>query len=152
MPILSVHSVDRLPYIVMPHMACESLQQRIDRTGPMDLLNILRIGMQTANGLAVAHGGLVHRDVKPANILLEVGVEKVMLTDFGPARTIDDASITRTGVIAGTPLYMSPEQSRGESVDARSDRSASAVCCTRWPPDERPFVRIQRMAFSAADR
>ena len=59
--------------------------------------------------------------MKPANILLEVGVEKVMLTDFGLARTIDDASITRTGVIAGTPLYMSPEQSRGESVDARSD-------------------------------
>ena len=54
MPILSVHSVGRLPYIVMPHMACESLQQRIDRTGPMDLLNILRIGMQTANGLAAA--------------------------------------------------------------------------------------------------
>jgi len=121
-PILTVHSVGRLPYIVMPYVACESLQQRIDRTGPMELLDILRIGMQTANGLAAAHAqGLVHRDVKPANILLEVGVEKVMLTDFGLARAIDDASITRTGVIAGTPLYMSPEQSRGESVDARSD-------------------------------
>ena len=106
----------------MPYVACESLQQRIDRTGPMELLDILRIGMQTANGLAAAHAqGLVHRDVKPANILLEIGIEKVILTDFGLARAIDDASITRTGVIAGTPLYMSPEQSRGEAVDARSD-------------------------------
>lgn len=122
MPILSVNSSGRLPYIVMPFVPCESLQQRIDRTGQMELLDILRIGMQTANGLAAAHAqGLVHRDVKPANILLESGVEKVMLTDFGLARAIDDSSITRTGVIAGTPLYMSPEQSRGEAVDARSD-------------------------------
>ena len=122
MPILAVQSVGRLPFIVMPHVVCESLQQRIDRIGPMELLDILRVGMQTAKGLAAAHAqGLVHRDVKPANVLLEVGVEKVILTDFGLARAIDDASITRTGVIAGTPLYMSPEQSRGEPVDARSD-------------------------------
>ncbi len=122
MPILTVHSSGKLPYIVMPYVACESLQQRLDRTGPLELVDILRIGMQTANGLAAAHAqGLVHRDVKPANILLEISVEKVMLTDFGLARAIDDASITRTGVIAGTPLYMSPEQARGEAIDARSD-------------------------------
>jgi len=122
MPILTVHSSGKLPYIVMPYVACESLQQRIDRTGPLELVDILRIGIQTANGLAAAHAqGLVHRDVKPANILLEIGVERVMLTDFGLARAIDDASITRTGVIAGTPLYMSPEQARGEAIDARSD-------------------------------
>ena len=122
MPILTVHSSGKLPYIVMPYMACESLQQRLDRMGSLELVDILRIGMQTANGLAAAHAqGLVHRDVKPANILLEISVEKVMLTDFGLARAIDDASITRTGVIAGTPLYMSPEQARGEPVDARSD-------------------------------
>ena len=122
MPILTVNSSGRLPYIVMPYVACESLQQRIDRCGTLELVDILRISMQTANGLAAAHAqGLVHRDVKPANILLEIGVEKVMLTDFGLARAIDDASITRTGIIAGTPLYMSPEQSRGEPVDARSD-------------------------------
>ena len=122
MTILTVHSGGKLPYLVMPYIACESLQQRIDRTGPLELVDILRIGMQTANGLAAAHAqGLVHRDVKPANILLEIGVERVMLTDFGLARAIDDASITRTGVIAGTPLYMSPEQARGEAIDARSD-------------------------------
>jgi len=122
MPILTVHSSGKLPFIVMPYVACESLQQRLDRVGSLELVDILRIGMQTANGLAAAHAqGLVHRDVKPANILLEISVEKVMLTDFGLARAIDDASITRTGIIAGTPLYMSPEQARGEPVDARSD-------------------------------
>ncbi|MFO1006552.1 MAG: protein kinase [Planctomycetaceae bacterium] len=122
MPILTVHSTGKLPYLVMPYVQCESLQQRIDRTGPLELVDILRIGMQTANGLAAAHAqGLVHRDVKPANILLEIGVERVMLTDFGLARAIDDASITRTGIIAGTPQYMSPEQARGEPVDSRSD-------------------------------
>jgi len=122
MPILTVHSSGKLPFIVMPYVACESLQQRLDRVGSLELIDVLRIGMQTANGLAAAHAqGLVHRDVKPANILLEISVEKVMLTDFGLARAMDDASITRTGIIAGTPLYMSPEQARGEPVDARSD-------------------------------
>ena len=122
MPILTVHSTGKLPYLVMPYVACESLQQRIDRVGPLELIDILRIGQQVAAGLAAAHAqGLVHRDVKPANILLEIGIERVMLTDFGLARAIDDASITRTGIIAGTPQYMSPEQARGEPIDTRSD-------------------------------
>ncbi len=122
MPIHSVHASSRLPYLVMPYVDCESLQQRIDRSGPLELKEILRIGLQVAAGLAAAHAqGLVHRDVKPANILLERGVDRVMLTDFGLARTVDDASLTRTGVIAGTPQFMSPEQARGDPVDTRSD-------------------------------
>ncbi len=121
-PILTVHSTGKLPYLVMPFLACESLQQRINRQGALDLVDVLRIGMQTAQGLAAAHAqGIVHRDVKPANILLEKSVDRVILTDFGLARAIDDASITRTGLIAGTPQYMSPEQARGEGLDARSD-------------------------------
>ena len=70
--------------------------------------------MQTAAGLAAAHAqGLVHRDIKPANILLENGIERVKITDFGLARAADDASLTQSGVIAGTPQYMAPEQARG---------------------------------------
>ncbi len=78
--------------------------------------------MQAASGLAAAHAqGLVHRDIKPSNILLENGVERVKITDFGLARSADDASLTQSGVVFGTPQYMSPEQARGEPVDHRAD-------------------------------
>ena len=74
-------------------------------------------------GLAAAHErGLIHRDIKPANILLEAGVaSRVKLTDFGLARTSDDASKTQSGVIAGTPMYMAPEQAQGVQLDCRAD-------------------------------
>lgn len=122
MAIHSVYAGGRLPYLVMPLIPCQSLQERLDQHGPLDVKDILRIGLQTALGLAAAHAqGLVHRDVKPANILLETNVDRVLLTDFGLARAVDDASLTRTGVIAGTPLYMSPEQAAGDAVDHRSD-------------------------------
>src|SRR5207245_7406903 len=116
-----------------------SLQERLNRTGPLELNEILRIGMQTARGLAAAHTlGLIHRDIKPANILLENGVERVKITDFGLARAVDDASLTQSGVVAGTPQYMSPEQARGEAVDQRSDLFSLgsvlyALCTGRAP-------------------
>gem|GEM_PF-2080494 len=111
-----------LPKIVMQYVSGGSLQERLDQEGPLELKEILRIGMQTAAGLAAAHAqGLVHRDVKPGNILLENGVQRVKLTDFGLARVVDDASLTLSGVIAGTPQYMSPEQAWGRSVDHRGD-------------------------------
>lgn len=123
--VVAIHNVETegaSPFLVMPYVAGESLQQRIDRRGPLELCEILRIAMQTAAGLAAAHAqGLVHRDVKPSNILLEQGIERTLLTDFGLARASDDASLTHTGYHPGTPQYMSPEQARGDSVDARSD-------------------------------
>ncbi|TWU03659.1 serine/threonine-protein kinase [Neorhodopirellula pilleata] len=122
MPILSVSESSSLPFLVMPFVACHSLQQRLDVDGPLPLVDSLRIALQVAQGLAAAHAqGLVHRDVKPANILLERGIDRAMLTDFGLARAADDATVTRSGVIAGTPQYMSPEQARGGAIDARSD-------------------------------
>jgi len=78
--------------------------------------------MQAAKGLAAAHAQeIVHRDIKPSNILLGQSVEPVQLVDFGLARTVDDASLTCSGTLAGTPQYMSPEQARAETVDCRSD-------------------------------
>lgn len=123
--VVAIHRVaeaNGLPYLVMPYLPGESLQRRLDARGPLSLVETLRIGMQVAAGLAAAHAqGLVHRDVNPGNVLLDAGVERVVLTDFGLARAADDASLTRSGVIAGTPQYMSPEQARGEPVDHRSD-------------------------------
>jgi serine/threonine-protein kinase len=132
MPIHSVSSTARLPWLVMPYLSCESLQERIDREGALPLIDQLQIAVEVARGLAAAHAqGLVHRDIKPANILLERGVDRAMLTDFGLARAVDDASLTRSGVIAGTPQYMSPEQARGDSIDQRSELfSFGSVMCT----------------------
>jgi WD40 repeat protein len=116
-----------------------TLQQKLDRAGPLPVAEILRLGIGIADGLAAAHRhGLVHRDVKPANILLENSLERVKITDFGLARAADDASLTRSGFVAGTPAYMSPEQARGERVDARSDLfslgSVLYALCTGHPP------------------
>jgi serine/threonine-protein kinase len=123
--VLAIHQVQpggKLPFLVMPLLAGESLAQRLAKQGRLELKEVLRIGMQSAAGLAAAHEqGLVHRDVKPANILLEKGVERAVLTDFGLARAADDVTLTRWGIIAGTPQYMSPEQARGEPLDGRSD-------------------------------
>lgn len=140
--VMAIHSVNanaKLPYLVMPYVACQSLQERLDEQGSLDVKDVLRIGMQASLGLSAAHAqGLVHRDVKPANILLETNVDRVLLTDFGLARAVDDATLTRTGIIAGTPQYMSPEQANGDAVDHRSDLfSLGAVLyamCTGRPP------------------
>lgn len=157
MPIHSVCTTARLPYLVMPFVACESLQQRIDRQGPLEIIEILRIGLQASHGLAASHAqGLVHRDIKPANILLEKGVDRVMLTDFGLARAVDDASLTRTGIVTGTPQYMSPEQSCGEAIDARSDLfslgSVLYAMCAGRPPfrAESALAVLRRITDSQA--
>ncbi len=95
-----------IPYLVMEYIAGENLQQKLDRVGPLEVPEVLRIGCEIARGLAAAHAvGLIHRDIKPANILLEDGaVPCAKLIDFGLARAADDASITQSGLIPGTPL------------------------------------------------
>jgi serine/threonine protein kinase len=142
-----VHEADGLPYLVMEYVPGISLQDRLDRDGPLDVPAILRIGMQTAAGLAAAHAqGLIHRDIKPANILLENGDEHVKITDFGLARAVDDVGLTQSNVLTGTPLYMSPEQARGETVDPRSDLfslgSVLYAACTGRPPFRAPSAVV----------
>jgi serine/threonine protein kinase len=159
--IVAVHGVDEvdgLPYLVMQYIAGESLQARLERGGPLEVGEILRIGREIAMGLAAAHAqGLIHRDIKPANILLSVvssplsvaqSAEQrttdngqrtiVKMTDFGLARMVDEVHLTRSGVVAGTPEYMAPEQARGDVVDHRADLfslgSVLYALCTGVPP------------------
>ncbi|MEZ6061711.1 MAG: serine/threonine-protein kinase [Planctomycetaceae bacterium] len=138
-PIHDVLTDGDTPYLVMQFVAGNSLQHRVDERGPLDAREVVRIARQAAAGLAAAHAqGVVHRDVKPANILLEESVDRVLISDFGLARTVDDATLTRTGVVAGTPHYMSPEQAAGKPVDHRSDLfslgSVIYFMCTGRPP------------------
>ncbi|WP_193789072.1 serine/threonine-protein kinase, partial [Zavarzinella formosa] len=102
-PVLAVEEYAGVPVLVMPFVHGESLQQRLDREGTVPPAEALRIGLETALALGAAHErGLVHRDVKPANILLESPAGNVRLTDFGLARAADDARLTQTGLGAGT--------------------------------------------------
>ncbi len=148
--VIAIHQVQpngQLPFLVMPLLTGESLAQRLKARGTLELKEILRIGMQAAEGLAAAHGqGLIHRDVKPANILLEKGVERAVLTDFGLARAADDVSMTRQGIIAGTPEYMSPEQARGEALDGRSDLFSLGCVLYEMATGVSPFRTDSTMA------
>ena len=123
--VVQVYAVEEqpLPYLVMEFIPGETLQQRLDRIGPLEAAEVVRIGRQIAEGLAAAHAqGLIHRDVKPANILIEAGPNQcVKITDFGLARAADDASLTQSGFLAGTPMFMAPEQAKGEALDHRAD-------------------------------
>eukprot|EP00913_Durusdinium_trenchii_P008803 g8269.t1 len=120
--IYAVAEENEVPYLVMQYVDGESLQQRIDRGGPLSDDETLRVGREIAWGLAAAHKqGLIHRDIKPANILLEGETGRARITDFGLARAVDDAGLTNSGVVAGTPQYMAPEQAKGEPLDHRTD-------------------------------
>ncbi len=130
----------------------ESLAERIQRTGPMPALEVARLAIQIARGLDAAHRrGLIHRDIKPGNILLEAteeiattlgadkrGLCRAKITDFGLARVASEESLTNSGLIAGTPQYMSPEQAEGKVIDYRSDLFSLgsvmyAMCAGRAP-------------------
>ena len=123
--VVAIYAVEEepIPYLVMEYVPGQTLQQRMDGQGPLEVPEILRIAQLVAAGLAAAHAvNLIHRDIKPSNILLMEGPhERAKISDFGLARAVDDASMTSSGMIAGTPLYMAPEQARGEILDHRAD-------------------------------
>jgi eukaryotic-like serine/threonine-protein kinase len=145
--IYNVESEEETPFLVMQYVPGRSLQDRVELEGPLAPEEILRIGMQAAAGLAAAHAqGVIHRDVKPANILLENSVERALLTDFGLARAADDASLTHSGIVAGTPHYMSPEQARGDSAEARSDLFSLGAVLYFMATGHPPFRAEQAMA------
>jgi serine/threonine protein kinase len=139
--VISIHDVEEepIPHLVMEFIHGQTLQSKIDKNGPLKLKEILRIGMQMAMGLEAAHRqGLIHRDIKPSNILLENGIERVKISDFGLARAVDDTSISHQGMIMGTPAFMSPQQAEGLTCDSRCDLfslgSTMHAMCTGQPP------------------
>ncbi len=122
-PIFTIGTVLGVPYFTMPFIDGESLRSRLDRAGALPLDAALRIVREIGSALAFAHElGVVHRDVKPENIVLERGTGRALLGDFGIACASGDSrSVTPAGMTAGTPVYMSPEQVDGLELDGRSD-------------------------------
>ena len=151
--VVAVHQVEKsgdngLPYLVMQMIAGESLEQRLSREKKLSLREIVRIGMQAALGLAAAHAqGLIHRDIKPGNILLEAAHDSVKLTDFGLARAAEDVKLTRTGFVSGTPLYMAPEQAMGETTDHRSDLFSLGAILYEMCAGQPPFTGNSALAI-----
>ncbi len=146
-----------LPYLVMEYCAGGSLQDFLDRQEPLDWQIVARLGEQVASGLAAAHArGLVHRDIKPSNILLQAeGWPRVAspakIGDFGLAQVADESRLTETGQVAGTPMYMAPEQALGGALDGRADLFSLgsvlyALCTGQEPfPGGSPLVVLRQV-------
>jgi hypothetical protein len=128
------------PYLVMEYVPGGSLADRLIRKGKLSWPEVVRLGIEVASSLAAAHArGIVHRDVKPGNVLWDAESARYKLTDFGLAKAIDDVSLTRSGTLVGTPEYLSPEQATGETVDARSDLFSLGALLYAAGTGESPF-------------
>jgi len=142
-PIHAVGEADDLVYFVMGYVDGESLAVRLKRRSRLSLEEARRIMRETSDALAAAHQqGVIHRDVKPDNILLEGTRGRVMVTDFGIAKALsaEGGTLTDTGIAIGTPAFMSPEQAAGERViDGRSDLYSLGVVAYQMLTGELPF-------------
>jgi serine/threonine protein kinase/tetratricopeptide (TPR) repeat protein len=149
--ICTIHDIDDNgghPFIVMEKLEGVSLKERM-REKPMDIDEVLDIGIQVADALAASHAkGIIHRDIKPANIFVRQGGQTKIL-DFGLAKSVADPgsseaaledSLTAVGVIPGTAVYMSPEQARGEPLDQRSDLFSLGVVLYEMATGKKPFA------------
>ncbi|MDX1569122.1 MAG: protein kinase [Xanthomonadales bacterium] len=124
--------------LCMEYVDGESLQQRLAREDKLSVAQAVDICKQIARGLSAAHAaGVVHRDLKPANILL--AGDRATISDFGIARSLSHAGLTREGLIVGTPDYLSPEQAAGEPVDGRSDLYALGIILCEMLTGDLPF-------------
>jgi serine/threonine-protein kinase len=160
-PVLHAAEGGHLLFYTMPLVAGETLRARLKRDGALPIVDALRIMRDVATALAFAHErGIVHRDIKPDNILLtgsgnEGGSEYALVTDFGVARAIDSstdaASLTSTGVALGTPAYMAPEQIVGDgATDHRADVYAVGVLAYEMLTGQPLFAGLSPQAMLAA--
>ena len=142
-PIYQVGEAEGLVYFVMPLIKGESLRAVLERDGRLEVAEAVRILTEAASALHEAHeAGIVHRDIKPDNILLEGSQRRVLLMDFGIAKSLEaeDGGLTGTGMVIGTPQYMSPEQASGEKhIDARSDLYSLGVVAYQMLAGRLPF-------------
>ncbi|QJW94816.1 hypothetical protein FTUN_2340 [Frigoriglobus tundricola] len=129
------------PYIVMPLLKGESLDTHLKRAGALAAAEVVRIGREIAAGLGAAHaGGLVHRDMKPANVWLDEGTGRAIVLDFGLARLRDGTdALTESGALQGTPAFMAPEVLDGHPADARSDLFALGAILYQCATGRRAF-------------
>ncbi|HEX5963759.1 MAG TPA: serine/threonine-protein kinase, partial [Gemmatimonadales bacterium] len=153
--IVAIHaagSADGLLYYVMDEVAGETLRQRLDRDGKLGSEETARIVLDLAAALdAAGRAGVVHRDVKPENVLLDAATGRALLADFGIARAVAaeaSGSSTGQGVAVGTPVYMSPEQAAGEEIDTRSDLYALGIVAYEMLAGHPPFQGPHRVVVS----
>ncbi len=154
-PILHVGEDAGQLYLVMPLLKGETLDARLRRDTRLPVDELQRIGREVAAGLAAAHAvGLVHRDVKPANIWLEAGTGRVKLLDFGLAKPTEesatDAHLADTGAVMGTAYYMAPEQAEGKAVDGRTDLFSLGAVLYHAATGQRPFRGETKLAVLIA--
>ena len=139
---------EALLFYVMPLVEGESLRGRLDRERQLTVDDALRITDEVAAALSYAHGrGIIHRDIKPENILLENG--RAIVADCGIARAVatdGGTALTQTGLVLGTPVYMSPEQGMAEPLDGRSDQYALACVLYEMLGGEPPYTGPTTMA------
>ena len=141
--IVTVYSIDEsggTTFLVLQYVDGQSLADRLAREPNQPAKEVARLGMLVARGLTAAHArGLIHRDVKPSNILIESESDLVFVTDFGLAKSAFDNSLTSPGCLAGTPAYMSPEQANGKPLDVRSDLFSLGVVLYQMAVGQLPF-------------
>jgi len=144
-PIYTVEEKDNLVYFVMAYIKGDNLGVRLQQHGPMPPVEVRRILREVAEALAYAHNrNVIHRDIKPDNIIIDEETGRAMVTDFGIARALTDTGdsrLTATGMAIGTPAYMSPEQSAGDkAIDGRSDLYSLGVVGYQMLCGQTPFV------------
>jgi serine/threonine protein kinase len=154
--IVTVHDVvteDGRPWIVMEYVKAQSLQEIIELYGPMRYEQVAEVGRQLVGALRTAHAaGILHRDVKPGNVLLwrEGREQRAVLTDFGIAQMTGDVTLTKTGLIMGSPAYIAPERAKGENVGPPSDLWALGATLYAAVDGRPPHQRVDAMSTLGA--
>lgn len=141
-PIYDMGIYNRVPYLIMKYIEGKTLKQLIEERAPITTEEIIHIAEGLLSALAYMHRkGVVHRDIKPGNVIIEKETQRVILADFGLARRIEsDSHLTHTGQLLGTPYYVSPEQAKGEKASFASDVYSVGITLFEMATGKLPFT------------